>query len=733
MRSVLLLLFTICLTGLASAQSLSELSSLEMVYPPPTGYSMQGFAETGPDTVIGVGLASTVLRSVDGGLNWTQIVFPTLVSPDLNDLEVLPDGTLVAAGQAPGVFISTDHGFNWFVPNLPVETDFIDVTLTPDGRVSVAGLDGTILLSSDHGITWENIGPGDRVIANHMWLTDDICFFLSGQGIERTIDAGQSWQLVLPLNSFGQGEVYQLTPTHLGMHYAFNYYESFDAGENWAVGPEFPIHYPFRSVILDGQHRIVSEFGESAEIHETFDDGQTWAHRMMHSAVGTCTLFRLASGRVLASSSDGLIFWSDDTFSTIHPAWSSVLVDKGTTQFTNIAERNDGVLFAAGSTLFGPYDMTWLRSEDRGDTWQELSGGPDLYMEHLELGGTQQGLAANNQEIRYSVDGGLSWTDSETENGLIIRDLAIASDDRSFATVNFSPSGKLISSSDGGATWQDVANGLPEGGFSYGQVAFLNSEEGWVVGLIGSNSITYKTSDGGDSWQEKEGNGLAGRPSCMVWLSSDIGYVGIRAGTGTMGVYGTEDGGDNWVRLTTNRTENLVLGMAGEILATGPYSTENLFSTDGGQTWDTVVSPFRSAFNISRRNTNSTVFLGDSWLMGGKAAQIFKLGVVAPSGVEIGGVPESSARLLTIAPNPFNPGTTISMTVPNTAEQLVLNIFDARGVLVRKLWSGASYSERLDVYWNGLDDQGNSVSSGIYFARMSGREFRSTGKMLLIK
>ena len=85
-------------------------------------------------------------------------------------------------------------------------------------------------------------------------------------------------------------------------------------------------------------------------------------------------------------------------------------------------------------------------------------------------------------------------------------------------------------------------------------------------------------------------------------------------------------------------------------------------------------------------------------------------------------------------PNPFNPSTAIRFELPQ-AEHLTLNIYALTGQLVRTLVNGPLAAGVHHVEWNGINDDGRSVSSGIYLYRLSvgdGR-FTQTRRMLLLK
>lgn len=83
-------------------------------------------------------------------------------------------------------------------------------------------------------------------------------------------------------------------------------------------------------------------------------------------------------------------------------------------------------------------------------------------------------------------------------------------------------------------------------------------------------------------------------------------------------------------------------------------------------------------------------------------------------------------------PNPFNPATTIaySLDAPGRAR---LAIYGVRGDLVRILVDGAVDAGEHVARWNGANDRGSAVSSGIYFVRFETDRGVFTRKLILAR
>jgi hypothetical protein len=84
-------------------------------------------------------------------------------------------------------------------------------------------------------------------------------------------------------------------------------------------------------------------------------------------------------------------------------------------------------------------------------------------------------------------------------------------------------------------------------------------------------------------------------------------------------------------------------------------------------------------------------------------------------------------------PNPFNPTTKISFDLARNG-QVRLQVFNVAGHLVKTLINGTMPAKRNhEVVWNGLDEAGNRVTSGVYFYQLVTDELTATKKMALLK
>jgi len=83
-------------------------------------------------------------------------------------------------------------------------------------------------------------------------------------------------------------------------------------------------------------------------------------------------------------------------------------------------------------------------------------------------------------------------------------------------------------------------------------------------------------------------------------------------------------------------------------------------------------------------------------------------------------------------PNPFNPRTTIAITLPEK-DHVTLQIYDINGRVVTTLYDGMMSQGFTEVTWDGRNSRGNGMSSGVYFYRLIAGDHAITKKMVLLK
>ena len=175
-----------------------------------------------------------------------------------------------------------------------------------------------------------------------------------------------------------------------------------------------------------------------------------------------------------------------------------------------------------------------------------------------------------------------------------------------------------------------------------------------------------------------------------------------------------------------------------ELVWTIPQNARGLFTVSRADVEAGVPGPFRRVASDVGLTLEGEVRVVDvSVEMGSK--YVYRLegegGVVNETMTVV--VPVTHAKLGQNYPNPFNPVTRIEYWVPEGAgaaqSAVSLVIYDVRGARVRTLVRGEKASGRYAVDWDGRNDDGTPVSSGVYFYRMTAGGFADTRRMVLLK
>ena len=100
--------------------------------------------------------------------------------------------------------------------------------------------------------------------------------------------------------------------------------------------------------------------------------------------------------------------------------------------------------------------------------------------------------------------------------------------------------------------------------------------------------------------------------------------------------------------------------------------------------------------------------------------------------VDVNGYYPSSATFVSVVPNPFNPSSTVHFRLARR-ERVKISVFDVAGRSVRELADRDEDAGAHTVWWDGADDRGATVASGVYFVKFSAGSVSRTMKMVLVK
>lgn len=373
-------------------------------------------------------------------------------------------------------------------------------------------------------------------------------------------------------------------------------------------------------------------------------------------------------GRIVVSGCRGTVLLSLDSGKTFKPlklpkapeSWRSVCITSG----GFLADGRFLLLGLPGNILLGNADSGLLLNFAVGPerNWRDvarlgktgallvgdggararLKAGSDRELAHTALGNSRSTVtdiemlnrryvwaAFMDGEIHYSADGGKKWesfprSDAKPEPF----EISFVDKQRGFALAG---QHRILSTSDGGRTWQTLGN-WPDTFLN--DVFFIDRQNGWAVGKMG---CLVRTTDGGKTWTL--GRLPTDRDLNQVrFVDKDRGWaVGDK-----QAVFRTADGGRTWSRMLSGRGSlySLHFERSGEGWVCGDAGIV-LHTTDGGESWTPQPAPTHStlrAMSFLDKNRG---------LVGGEQGQVFltKDGGKSWKPVEI----NSRTRVVTIA------------------------------------------------------------------------------------
>jgi len=392
--------------------------------------------------------------------------------------------------------------------------------------------DGRIFKSIDQGNTWTSIPNTSQVdeLVINPHNPDDIWQVTDSGEVYRLSDDGTTWDKVIDPADYGFrfSSIYALaTPkpedpdvflgSDRGTIYALEngvgIFKSTDSGKGWTFLESADINYTHSIVVHPLDSDIVysgysrNPLETEVKVMRSLDGGETW--QRVFEMPGEQTMVAIDPSDVnivyigLAATSEdggGAIFKSTDKGET----WTRL-----NDQFNMCTVWGQPQLIVDPNEPFTAYAATWLggtwKTTDAGETWILLEGAP--------ISATALSLNEENTDVIYladrttptvwkSSDGGKTWqkvADFSSDGALLVMRV-MAHGDTVYAAT-FLPQllgGNMYKSTDAGETWTDITNGLPKGVLDIA-VDPANPDNIYVTTNV---NYAYKSTDGGDTWEK---------------------------------------------------------------------------------------------------------------------------------------------------------------------------------------------------------------------------------------
>jgi photosystem II stability/assembly factor-like uncharacterized protein len=331
---------------------------------------------------------------------------------------------------------------------------------------------------------------------------------------------------------------------------------------------------------VGGWASMVLVAGQWGTLLRSTDGGATWSHLgtgsdedHMHGAWALDSMAIVVGGGRLLRSADGGATWSRGRLP--HGMRGYAL--------THVWGDEAAITVASNNGIF--------RSTNGGRRWSRVWHPRDHRISSVwGSGSTVIGVGSWGTIIR-STDGGATWARvmgqnpsppvREPDGTVVYRGSSISFEGvagQGSTVVAVGADGAMVRSTDGGASWNDVASGT-----MHNLSAIWGSDSLFVA--VGSAGTILVSRDGGTAWAPADSS-LAGRPLLRVAASN-----GALVAVGPYGNVGrSKDGGVTWTVVTGAWTSNHLEGVwaAGStVIAVGSAGTI-LRSLDGGETWADV-------------------------------------------------------------------------------------------------------------------------------------------------
>jgi photosystem II stability/assembly factor-like uncharacterized protein len=397
-------------------------------------------------------------------------------------------------------------------------------------------------------------------------------------------------------------------------------------------------------------------------------------------------LFYPGEDRIYAGTFNGRVFGSTDHADT----WTEIAEGLPEDAYAVVS----AMVIVGDWFIVSRFDITGenghnFRSHRDGDvwsTWEPLSFQDGNFQSFAVIGETLFADLFEGSGIYRTDDFGASWTPvvapSESASSRIF-----AREGRLFASEQITDGGTVYRSDDLGATWTDIGGGL-------GSSSYVWSEIFWQGRLLVSvhhgdgDGVFWSSTDFGDSWEEITTLPFSYVVTCMAIAQDGRLAIGTWSGNPNGGTIWLSDDLVDW----ENYTGNLEF----------PY-------------WITY-----------------SLVAHDGWFYkGGGVNTEFRAPQPGPTAVD-GNVTNPAALVLTAHPNPFHPRTALKFDVPRPSH-VRLSIHDVAGRLVRTLVNESRSAGRHSVSWEGRDESGRSVDSGVYLLRMEVGDFVTTHRIVRLR
>lgn len=464
-------------------------------------------------------------KTTDGGDNWDQ-----LSSLSFKDIEFQPGSNVVLYGSngSGDIYRSLDGGQNWGSRVLNTSGERTELAVTADDPSVVYALISNssnalygIYKSTDGGASFTLTYNDVNMLG---WNCDG-----SGSG-------GQGWyDLAIASDPYNADVVF------IG---GVNTWRSQDGGYTWSInnhwsgtcgGSATNVHADKHFLAYQPGTSILFECNDGG-VYKTINNGSNWNH--LGSGLVTSQAYRIGVAQTV--DNDVIIGLQDNgTKSLIYGSWDDVIGGDGMDCMIDWSNE----LVQYGELYYGNIKRTTNHWNSYTTISNGISGNAAWVTPMIQDLNEPNTIYVGYQDIWKSTNRGNSWTKISTWNGSTLRSLAIS---KSNSDYIYAATRTTLYRFDG-LSWSNITNSLPTGSarITFISVKADDPSTAWVS-MSGFNSLgVYQTTDGGTTWTNIS-EGLPELPvNCVIQNRLSADEVELYAGT-DVGVY-MKSGDEDWV------------------------------------------------------------------------------------------------------------------------------------------------------------------------------------------
>lgn len=540
------------------------------------------------------------------------------------------------------------------------------------------------------------------------------------EGIFKTIDGGETWRLTwasawvndIVVNPADTLVVYAVTGDYL-YGYVGNVFKTTDDGINWTTlnaGLPSPANRYLYAIAMNPQEPnelYLATYGWG--VYKTTNGGDNWK-------------------------------------------WTNL----ATTSVLNIYVDPD----SSGHIYAGTIDEGILMTPDEGVTWRGLDFGVPQTVQGFF---SQFMFDPNDRKIAYaaggpyglfkSTDGGYTWELTALRGSIGLVNVHPRSSNTLYAGQTGWSSRELYRSTDGGTTWQNLHLINSEG--SVEDIVF-DPVNPAIIYVAAGEKGTLKTTDGGNTWNTvNEGLTITDPPlySPVLSLAVRSDSTDILYALQESGIYLTTNGGEHWSPIDSNLLEFLDQRLSARDVIINRIDHRRVYVSSVSYWQPGISSFFRGGLFLTTNNGSTWTRLFDdaldalSSLTGDIAHNPYNpgeiylsstYGIVKILDTTITSVSPTEPKqpegyqLFQNYPNPFNQSTEIKFIVSEPSE-VQLKVYDILGREVRTLIKAEHWGGIYTITWDGKNQDGNDLPSGVYFLWLDTGVYTQARKLVLLR